>query len=91
MNMLDTITELEKCFEGINDSLSWNGKSIQNENNQPSKSNQVQRVIHCSFSIIMTVIMPPILGIWNLELPGLRPVTSFLLCPGLPLGDFILS
>lgn len=42
MNMLDTITEFEKCFEGINDSLSWDGKSIQNENSQPSKSNQAQ-------------------------------------------------
>lgn len=88
--MLDTITEFEKCSEGINDSLSWNGESIQNENNQPCKSIKL-RVSHCLFSIIITVVMPPILGIWNLELPGLRPVTSFLLCPGLSLGDFTLS
>lgn len=42
------------------------------------------------FSIIIAVIMPSILGIRNLELPGLRLVTSSRLCPGLFLGDFIL-
>lgn len=43
-----------------------------------------------SFSII-TVMMPPVLGIWNLELPGLRPVTFIFLCACSFLGDLTLS